>query len=47
VLAYVDLTDGPRVLAHVSGPADVAPAIGSTVVVQGMGAGGDLEVAPA
>ncbi len=30
-LAYVDLDDGPRVLAHVSGPASSAPAVASRV----------------
>lgn len=43
-LAYVDLDDGPRVLAHVAGAE--APAIGSTVHVCGAGPEGDLEVVP-
>jgi len=47
VLAYVDLDEGPRVLAHVAGAGATAPPIGSTVHVSGVGAHGDLEVEPA
>lgn len=44
-LAYVDLEDGPRVLAHTAG--DVALAVGSTVELGPPSAAGDLTVAPA
>jgi uncharacterized OB-fold protein len=47
VLAYVDLDEGPRVLAHVAGTDATAPPIGSTVHVCGVGADGDLEVTSA
>jgi uncharacterized OB-fold protein len=43
VLAYVDLDDGPRVLAHVPGPAERVP-VGSRVRVAGRSELGDLTV---
>lgn len=39
-LAYVDLDDGPRILAH----ADAAPPIGGAVVLDGTTADGDVRV---
>lgn len=42
-LAYVDLDAGPRVLAHVAGPAGTAPPIGSRVRLVPSG-DGDLTV---
>ena len=47
VLAYIDLDDGPRILAHVAGAGSEPPAIGSQVAVCGIGSSGDLEVRPA
>jgi uncharacterized protein len=44
-LAYVDLDDGPRVLAHTAG--DEALAVGSTVELAPQSAAGDLTVVPA
>lgn len=44
-LAYVDLDDGPRVLAHT--PGDVALAVGSTVALAPPSEAGDLTVVPA
>jgi uncharacterized protein len=44
-LAYVDLDDGPRVLAHF--PGDAALAVGSTVVLAPQSDDGDLTVVPA
>lgn len=44
-LAYVDLDDGPRVLAHVSGrPTDAPVPIGATVRLIAPSADGDLQV---
>ncbi|MDN5749768.1 MAG: OB-fold domain-containing protein [Pseudonocardia sp.] len=47
-LAYVDLDDGPRVLAHVRAPVDAAtataPAIGSRVRLAACSADGDIQV---
>jgi len=39
-LAYVDLEDGPRILAH----ADAAPPVGGAVVLDGTTADGDVRV---
>ena len=44
-LAYVDLDDGPRVLAHFA--AEAAPAVGSTVALAPQSEAGDLTVVPA
>jgi uncharacterized protein len=44
-LAYVDLDDGPRVLAHTEG--DAALAVGSTVELAPQSEDGDLVVVPA
>lgn len=44
-LAYVDLAEGPRVLAHVTGePTDTPVAVGSTARVIAPSADGDLRV---
>lgn len=43
-LAYVDLDDGPRLLAHV--PGDAAPAIGARVRLRTDAPGGDPQVQP-
>lgn len=43
-LAYIDLDDGPRVLAHVRGGGSVE--IGGRVQLVGLGAEGDIEVEP-
>jgi uncharacterized OB-fold protein len=40
-LAYVDLEDGPRILAH----ADTAPPVGAAVVLDGTTTDGDVRVA--
>jgi len=40
-MSYVDLVDGPRVLCHLSGPAETAP-VGATVSLCGATADGDL-----
>ena len=42
-LAYVDLDDGPRVLAHVAGRAD-APSVGTRVRLTAPTPGGDVAV---
>ncbi|MBW0113785.1 Zn-ribbon domain-containing OB-fold protein [Pseudonocardia abyssalis] len=42
VLAYVDLDDGPRVLAHLTG--DAAPPIGARVRLTAPSADGDVRV---
>lgn len=42
-MAYVDLDDGPRILAHVAGPAERLP-IGSTVRLVASNAEGDVMV---
>lgn len=42
-LAYIDLDDGPRVLAHVVGAVD-RPTVGAIVRVAGQTADGDLAV---
>lgn len=44
-LCYVDLDDGPRVLAHVRGINEPVP-VGRRVQVRGMTDQGDLEVEP-
>lgn len=44
-LAYVDLDDGPRILAHTAG--DVALPVGSTVQLGPLTPAGDLTVVPA
>lgn len=44
-LAYVDVDDGPRVLAHTGG--DVPLAVGSRVRLAGLTAEGDVRVEPA
>ncbi|MEN9504323.1 MAG: hypothetical protein RI958_249 [Actinomycetota bacterium] len=46
VLAYVDLDDGPRVLAHVSDPAELAQrvAVGTRVVLTESTVQGDVQV---
>ena len=44
VLAYVDLDDGPRVLAHVRGDGDRVPAVGDRVALSGTTPTGDVEV---
>jgi uncharacterized OB-fold protein len=44
-LAYVDLEDGPRILAHT--PGEEALAVGSAVELGPLGEHGDLTVAPA
>ncbi|HEX8754087.1 MAG TPA: OB-fold domain-containing protein, partial [Solirubrobacterales bacterium] len=44
-LAYVDLEDGPRVLAHAPGEEPLA--VGSAVRLGPLGPAGDLTVAPA
>jgi len=43
-LTYVDLADGPRVLAHQRHSGGPAPALGLSVHVVGINANGDLEV---
>jgi uncharacterized OB-fold protein len=43
-LAYVDLDDGPRVLAHVPGGGDTALPVGSRVSISSISRDGDLEV---
>jgi len=43
-LAYIDLDDGPRVLAHVGGGGPVG--IGRRVQLVGLGGDGDIEVEP-
>ncbi len=40
-MSYVDLTDGPRVLCHLAGPAEAAP-VGASVRLCGATAEGDL-----
>ena len=45
-LAYVDLDEGPRVLAHVPGEDLVPLMVGSRVAVVSMSPEGDLEVMP-
>ena len=46
-LVYVDLDDGPRLLAHVQRDGEaIAPPIGSRVRVVGMTNTGDIEVEP-
>ena len=40
-MSYVDLTDGPRVLCHLTGPAEAAP-VGAAVQLCGATAEGDL-----
>jgi uncharacterized OB-fold protein len=44
-LAYVDIDDGPRVLAHT--PGDEALAVGSSVALAPLSPAGDLTVVPA
>lgn len=44
-LAYVDVDDGPRVLAHA--PGDVPLEVGSRVRLAGLTAEGDIRVEPA
>lgn len=44
-LAYVDLEDGPRVLAHT--PGEAALPVGSSVVLGPLNGSGDLTVVPA
>jgi hypothetical protein len=43
-LAYVDLDDGPRVLAHVAGPAEEPVAIGSRIRLAPPSPDGDVVV---
>lgn len=43
-LAYVDLDDGPRVLAHLHGADQDAIAVGTNVVLNGVTTHGDIEV---
>ncbi|MEA2624027.1 MAG: uncharacterized protein QOD06_72 [Candidatus Binatota bacterium] len=43
-LAYVDLDDGPRILAHAARQADAPLRIGTRVRLTGISAGGDLVV---
>ena len=43
-LAYVDLEDGPRVLAHVTGTAEESAPIGGLVRLTGSSGDGDLQV---
>lgn len=44
-LAYVDLDDGPRFLAHVDGAQELL-LVGSRVTISGISERGDIEVAP-
>lgn len=44
-LAYVDLDDGPRFLAHVDGSKEPL-VVGSRVTISGINERGDIEVAP-
>lgn len=44
-LAYVDLDDGPRFLAHVDGVQEPLP-VGSRVTISDISERGDIEVAP-
>jgi uncharacterized OB-fold protein len=44
-LAYVDIEDGPRILAHT--PGDAAMPVGSSVELGPLSAAGDLTVVPA
>jgi uncharacterized OB-fold protein len=45
-LAYVDLDDGPRVLAHVPGSHEAPLKVGEAVVITSVSPDGDLEVVP-
>lgn len=44
-LAYVDLDDGPRVLAHIPGDDDAPLKVGGRAVITSVSPEGDLEVA--
>jgi uncharacterized protein len=46
ILAYVDLDEGPRVLAHVEADPEHPPAVGARVRLSGTTPEGDLSVAP-
>jgi hypothetical protein len=46
VLAYVDLDEGPRVLAHVEADADHPPSVGARVRLSATSPEGDLSVTP-
>lgn len=43
-LAYVDLDDGPRVLAHIWPPDDPNPQVGARARIRGLNDDGDLTV---
>jgi uncharacterized protein len=45
-IAYVDLTDGPRLLAHVDSKADTALPVGTRIMLAGLSTRGDLIVRP-
>jgi uncharacterized OB-fold protein len=47
VLAYVDLDDGPRILAHVHTDPAAVPLVGDRVVLAGVTSTGDPLVRPA
>jgi len=46
VLAYVDLDDGPRILAHVHADPAAVPSVGDRVVLAGLTSAGDPLVRP-